>query len=153
MGFLNKFKVGPKIIGGYVIAALAMVVLTFMLLNSMNGLSKKFDFLVPHDTPVLINAQELTGLMVDMETGLRGYLVTGQEGYLDPFNNGKVRFEEVMVAEQELTSDNPAATATLQGIHSLQEEWLDGYAEPAIILRSEVEQRAFHLASLKLAKR
>ena len=72
MGILNKFKVGPKIIGGYVVAAVAMAILTFMLLNSMSGLSDKFDFLVHHDTPVLVNAQQLSGSMVDMETGLRG---------------------------------------------------------------------------------
>ena len=77
MGILNRFKIGPKIIGGYVVAGLAMAILTFMLLNNMDGLSKKFDFLVHHDTPVLINAQELIGFMVDMETGLRGHLVTG----------------------------------------------------------------------------
>ncbi len=28
MGILNKFKLGPKIIGGYVVAALAMGILT-----------------------------------------------------------------------------------------------------------------------------
>ena len=81
MGIWNRFKIGPKIIGGYVIAGVAMAVLAYMLLNNMNSLSNKFDFLVHHDTPVLINAQELTGFMVDMETGLRGFLVTGQEQY------------------------------------------------------------------------
>jgi methyl-accepting chemotaxis protein len=80
--------------------------------------------------------------MVDMETGLRGFLVTGHDEYLDPFYNGRGRFEEVMEAEQELTNDNPAAVATLQAIHDLQQEWLHGYAEPAIELRHEVEQGA-----------
>lgn len=80
--------------------------------------------------------------MVDMETGLRGFLVTGHDEYLDPFYNGRERFEEVMEAEQELSNDNPAAVATLQAIHDLQQEWLHGYAEPAIELRHEVEQGA-----------
>ena len=142
MALLNRFKIGPKLIGGYVVAALAMGILTFMLLNNMSGLNDKFAFLVNHDTPVLTNAQKLSGSMVDMETGLRGYLVTGQEGYLEPYNNGRVAFEEVMAEEQELTSDNPAAVAKLKGIHELEREWLTGYAEPAIALRREVEQGA-----------
>ena len=71
MGILNSFKIGPKIIGGYVIAGIAMAILAFMLRNSISGLSSKFNFLVHHDTPVLTNAQALTGLMVGMETGLR----------------------------------------------------------------------------------
>ena len=141
-GFLDNFKIGPKIIGGYVVAALAMAVLAYMLLSSISSLNDKFDFLVHHDTPVLSNAHELTGLMVDMETGLRGYMVTGQTGYLDPYHNGKAKFEEVMAEEQELTSDNPAAVATLQGIHELEQEWLNGYSVDAIALREEVEAGA-----------
>ena len=142
MGFLDAVKIGPKIIGGYVIAGLAMAILAFMLLNNMSGLSTKFDFLVKHDIPVLTNAQELTGFMVDMETGLRGYMVTGLEEYLEPYHNGRVKFEEVMAEEQELTSDNPAAVAKLKAIHDLEREWLTGYAEPAIELREEVARGA-----------
>ena len=43
---LKSMKVGPKIIAGYVVGALAMAIITFMLLNNMNGLTNKFDFLV-----------------------------------------------------------------------------------------------------------
>jgi len=139
MGILTNFKIGPKILGGYVIAGLAMAILAYMLLSSISRLNNKFNFLVHHDTPVLTNAQELTGLMVDMGTGLRGYLVTGHTNYLDPYTNGRTKFEEVMAAEQVLTSDNPAAVATLSGIHDLGREWLTGYAEGAIALREEVE--------------
>ena len=61
MGLLNSFKLGPKIIGGYVVAAVAMAILAYMLLNSISGLNSKFNFLVHHDTPVLTNAMALTG--------------------------------------------------------------------------------------------
>ena len=61
MGILNNFKIGPKILGGYVIAGMAMAILAYMLLSSISGLNDKFSFLVHHDTPVLINAEELMG--------------------------------------------------------------------------------------------
>ena len=142
MAVLKSMKVGPKIIAGYVVGALAMAIITFMLLNNMNGLTNKFDFLVHHDTPVLTNALALSGLMVDMETGLRGFMVTGDEGFLEPYNNGIVSFDEVMAAEQELTNDNPAAVANLRAILALQQTWLTGYATQAIALREEIEQGA-----------
>ena len=56
MGILNNFKIGPKILGGYVIAGVAMAILAYMLLSSISGLNTKFNFLVHHDTPVLTNA-------------------------------------------------------------------------------------------------
>ena len=51
MGILNRLKIGPKIILGYVIAGLAMAILTYTLLSSLSGLSDKFSFLVYHGTP------------------------------------------------------------------------------------------------------
>ena len=139
MTFLKNMRVGPKIIGGYGIAGLAIVVLAVVSLINLNGLSEKFAFLVHHDTPVLTNAQLLSGLMVDMETGLRGYMITGQEEYLEPYESGRTAFDTVMAEEQELTSDNPAAVAKLKEIATMKSEWLTNHAEPAIALRVEVE--------------
>jgi methyl-accepting chemotaxis protein len=148
MTFLRNMKVGSKIIGGYGVAGLALIVLAAVSLLNLNSLSDKFAFLVHHDTPVLTNAQQLSGLMVDMETGLRGYMITGKEGYLEPYINGKTAFDTVMADEQELTSDNPAAVAKLKEIATMKSDWLTNHAEPAIALRVEVEggsdaQKAF----------
>jgi CHASE3 domain sensor protein len=49
-----------------------MAILAYMLLSSISSLSSKFTFLVHHDTPVLLNAHDLTAEMVNMGTGLRG---------------------------------------------------------------------------------
>ena len=77
MRILNNLKIGPKTIGDYAVAGLDMAILAYMLLSNISGLNNQFNFLAHHDTPVLINAQQLTGEMVNMETGLRGYLLTG----------------------------------------------------------------------------
>ena len=47
------------------VAGLVMAILAYMLLSSISGLINKFNFLVHHGTPVLINAQQLTGEMVN----------------------------------------------------------------------------------------
>ncbi len=154
MGIFLDRNLSFKVISGYVFAALAMVVLAYILLTNMADLNKKFDFLVHHDTPVLTNAQQLTGLMVDMETGLRGYLVTGQEDFLEPYNNGRVQFDVVMAEEQQLTSDNPAAVATLKEIANKKDRWLTLHAEPAIALRRTVlEGEAAHNTFAEISAR
>ena len=65
MGILNNLKIGPKTIGDYVVVGLAMAILAYMLLSNTSGLNHRFNFLVHHETPVLINAQQLTGEMVN----------------------------------------------------------------------------------------
>ena len=104
------------------LAGFAIAILAYMLLSSISGLNNKFNFLVHHDTPVLINVQQLTGEMVNMETGLRGYLVTGDVGFLNPYFSGIYAFDKTMAEEQELTNDNPAAVAKLKEIHEMERE-------------------------------
>ena len=139
MGFFLNRSISFKLLAGYAFAALAMIVLAIMLLTNMNTLNNKFDILVHHDTPVLTNAQKLAGLMADMETGLRGYLVTGEEEFLEPYNDGRVHFDEVMAEELELVSDFPEAVASLNELSHDKDQWLTLHAEPAIALREKVE--------------
>ena len=56
IGILNDINFGPKIIGGFVSPGVAMVILAYILLSSISCLNTKFNFLVHHDTAVLINA-------------------------------------------------------------------------------------------------
>ena len=56
IGILSDINFGPKIIGGFVSPGVAMVILAYMLLSSISCLNTKFNFLVHHDTAVLINA-------------------------------------------------------------------------------------------------
>ena len=48
MGILNNLKIGPKTIGDYVVAGLAMAILAYMLLSSISGLNNQFNFLAHH---------------------------------------------------------------------------------------------------------
>ncbi len=73
---------------------------------------------------------------------MRGYLVTGDVGFLDPYFFGIDAFNKTMVEEQELTNDNQAAVAKLKEIHEMEQEWLSGYAEPAFELREKTEAGA-----------
>ena len=123
------------------VAGLVMTILAYMLLSSISGLNNKFNFLVHHETPVLINVQQLTGEMVNMETGLRGYLVTGDVGFLDPYFFGIDAFNKTMAEEQELTNDDPAAVAKLKEIHKMERERLSGYAEPAFEIKGKDRSR------------
>lgn len=129
-----------------------MAILAYMLLSNTSGLNHRFNFLVHHETPVLINAQQLTGEMVNMETGLRGYLVTGDVGFLDPYFFGIDAFNKTMIEEQELTNDNQAAVAKLKEIHEMEQEWLSGYTEPAFELREKIEAGAGSVAQANFAK-
>jgi len=44
-----------------------------------------------HDYPARLQVEELRAAMVDQETGLRGYLLTDDTTFLQPYDDGRVR--------------------------------------------------------------
>ncbi len=52
-------------------------------------------------------ARTLLIAMVDAETGQRGYLITGEDRYLDPYNHSLKSINSLMSELKELTSESP----------------------------------------------
>ena len=45
----------------------------------------------------------------DAERGQRGYLITGRNSYLDPYNSAKERLPQLLVDLQQAVADRPEA--------------------------------------------
>ena len=62
---------------------------------------------VEHTHEVIADANLLMKLLVDMETGKRGFLITGKENFLEPYYSAKTQWTEHISLLKELVSDNP----------------------------------------------
>ncbi|HEF4759921.1 TPA: response regulator [Pseudomonas putida] len=89
---------------------------------------------VEHTDRVINNANEAVKLTVDLETGMRGFLLSGDEKFLEPYETAKPRIEVVLNTLLELTADNPVQTDRLHRLQGLQQEWAD-YAKTMIDLQ------------------
>jgi CheY-like chemotaxis protein/signal transduction histidine kinase len=89
---------------------------------------------VEHTDRVINNANETVRLSIDMETGMRGYLLTGNSAYLDPFELAKPRLAAELPALQTLVADNPRQVDRLTRIMAMQKEWI-AYAQSMIDAR------------------
>ena len=70
------------------------------------------------------NAQELRKLAVDMETGMRGFLLTGDDAFLTPFLAARPRFDTAADVLAELVQQDTTQVERLRHIRALQREWL-----------------------------
>ncbi|SFG67458.1 response regulator [Pseudomonas sp. NFACC45] len=86
---------------------------------------------VGHTDRVINNANEALKLSVDLETGMRGYLLTGDEHFLDPYEVAKPRIAVALETLLELTADNPVQVDRLRKVQALQVEWAN-YAQSMI---------------------
>ncbi len=101
-------------------------------------LTRKTTGWVEHTNKVLAAAAKLLADAVDMETGMRGFLLAGEEGFLDPYKAGKKNFFKDVKALQQTVSDNPAQVARLKKIEATIHDWNTKVTDPIIALRRQV---------------
>ena len=94
-----------------------------------------------HTADVLDTLQNTRNAMVDQETGVRGYLITGDEKFLEPYHKGGNAYAAAFQKIKDLTSDNPAQQSRLDELNELAKEWRSGIAEREIALMAKPEMR------------
>jgi PAS domain S-box-containing protein len=83
---------------------------------------------VDHAEQVITNSRQLMRYMVDMETGVRGYHLTGDKSFLEPYQAAKARVPEQQALLLQLTSKNPDQQRRFREIQDLDLRWID-YAD------------------------
>jgi len=74
---------------------------------------------VSHTHQVLEAKEAILSLLKDSETGQRGYLITGEPRYLDPYNNAVTALGQSVSKLRELTADNPAQQQRISALDPL----------------------------------
>ena len=94
-----------------------------------------------HTYEVMETADALMASMVDQETGVRGYLVSGDTKFLDPYRNGRANYERALTKAKQLTLTNPAQQERLEALNRAADTWRDEVAEREIALMGQTGTR------------
>ena len=131
---LSNLKIGTRLYlaFGAVIALLAILVASaqanFSRLGEANGLNI-------HTYEVMSEANALLESLINIETGERGFALTGKDSSLEPLASGQRGFTEHLQKIRTLTADNPAQLARLKALEGAQQQWLATAIDPVIALR------------------
>jgi len=131
-------KIKTKLGIGFGVQILLATILGIGVLFGIHAVKRQFSFVVVHDAPVVANARHLSKLVIDMETGQRGFCITLQEKFLKPYILGSRNFEVLINEEKKLVSDNPSQVALLKRIEQLVRQWKEMAAEPEIAMARKV---------------
>jgi len=77
-----------------------------------------------HTYKVLESAGRMLASMVDMETGVRGFLLAGDDGFLDPWNKGLKEYRTHWEELKKLTSDNSGQQERLEKMQARHQEFV-----------------------------
>lgn len=74
---------------------------------------------VSHTHEVLNEIESTLSLVKDAETGTRGFVITGKEEYLEPYNSAVREIEGNLAPLAKLVSDNPGQTLRVKNLHQM----------------------------------
>ena len=80
---------------------------------------------VDHTHEVLVNLERIISQLKDAETGQRGFIITAESHYLEPYNDGISGVELAVANVRMLTADNPSQQRRLDLVEPLIQSKLD----------------------------
>lgn len=80
---------------------------------------------VDHSDQVIANARQVMRNIVEMETGLRGYSLTNDHSFLEPYDDARSKVTEQLDFIQRLTADNLSQLRRLQELRDLDLRWME----------------------------
>ena len=102
-----KINVSMKLYAGFAVALAILLVISIVAYKGTTSLvNNQGD--VTHTHEVLGGLEVIVGSLKDAETGQRGYLITGEDRYLEPYTAGIAIIDGEVDRVASLTSDNPA---------------------------------------------
>lgn len=137
-----------KIILGSLPALILVAILTLLSYYSIASLVNDAEW-VKHTHEVIANASTIEKLVVDMETGERGFLITGKKEFLEPYESGKKQLSDRLQEIKELVSDNPGQVEKLEIIEQTINQWQKNAAIPEIDKRRDVAKHSQAISNLK----
>ncbi|WP_028238134.1 response regulator [Stutzerimonas azotifigens] len=81
-------------------------------------------------------AHEALRVMIDLETGMRGYLLAGDRKFLEPYERGLPLLQQEFDNLREFVANQPQQLRRLDQVEALHAQWVE-YSREAIRLRTE----------------
>ncbi|MDN5515476.1 MAG: methyl-accepting chemotaxis protein [Pseudomonas sp.] len=101
-----------------------------------------------HTYTVINESASLLTSLVNIETGMRGFVITGREQFLVPLTEGEGSFQRHLTQLRQLTADNPAQQRRLEQLQGLHDQWLREDINDSVELRRQVSSGTKSLDAL-----
>ncbi|MDO3408493.1 CHASE3 domain-containing protein [Saccharibacillus sp. CPCC 101409] len=133
----KRFNIRTKILAGYLFILVCLGLSLVAVSSQVGDLQESNEFISTHDIKVHDEVSALQKNLLDMETGQRGYLLTGDRNYLEPYNDGRTRWETNYGSLYQLVEDNPSQQTNLRAIRSNIEKWIAEMGDKTIQLKEQ----------------
>src|ERR1700716_1632653 len=113
-----KITLEKKILTGFIICSLILLVVAAISFKNSEKVIDSNQW-VNHTHEVLFEFEQVMASSVDAETGTRGFVITGNENFLEPFRDAQLKLSEHLARARELTRDNPVQQKNIESLEKL----------------------------------
>lgn len=121
---------------------IGVIAQTIWLYKQLDGLARQYYLVGRQGYAVLYGLKSLEKLVVDMETAERGYLITGDRSFLEPYYEARQEIKDHFNKLEELMAGDNNFLAALDKINCEINNWIILVAEPAIAQRQAMASEA-----------
>ncbi|MDY6896598.1 MAG: CHASE3 domain-containing protein [Cyanobacteriota bacterium] len=137
-------KINQLVLGGFGIIIILTGITNFISKLANDSLSEANGW-VRHTEEVKGNLLSIKKILVDAETGQRGFIITNKEKYLEPYISANKEIEQVIAKTKEKISDNPQQVGKLTKVETLIDKKFDELAETISLKKAGKEKEVLAL--------
>lgn len=134
---LSRLSLTQKLSAAFGAIILIILGLVLVARHGFSEADKSVNWTI-HTYQVMDASSDALIALTNMETGMRGFALSGQDDFLGPYNEGRERFERAWARMKQLTSDNPVQQKRLEDLRATQQSWLSQDLEATLALRRAV---------------
>jgi methyl-accepting chemotaxis protein len=137
MNYFNNVGIRNKILAVVILVLLLNIGVAVVVYNSVVQ-SQEREYWVSFTHEIIQKTDELLLQLVNMETGERGFAITGDEAFLTPYTQGFDAYRQLLEELKEDVDHHDDQVELLEEIDATVEEWNQVALQPVIELQREV---------------
>jgi two-component system chemotaxis sensor kinase CheA len=132
-----RFNIRSKIVLGNLIVVIFLIISVLLVNGRIMTLQHEIDYISTHDIAVHDITNQLEKNEFNMETGQRGFIITGDPSYLDMYSEGSIKWVGNFDQLYQLVSDNPAQQKNLDSLKKTIQLWMSKVGATTIALKKD----------------
>ncbi|MCF7530713.1 methyl-accepting chemotaxis protein [Pseudomonas sp. P2498] len=133
----SKLTIVQKLSLGFGLIILIICIMVVVVRDAFSKIDNASNWNI-HTYTVLDASNKLLISLANIETGMRGFALSGEDDFLAPLTAGKTNFDQLHGELVKLTSDNPTQQQRLAELKATQQKWYGEDIEGSVALRRSV---------------
>jgi CHASE3 domain sensor protein len=139
---MRPTKLGTRLMLAHVPALLVAFLVAFLVQRALDA-TRQTQELKGRSSDAISSSHEFLRAVVDAETAQRGFVITGSESFLGPYNEAAPLADTASDAMLAAVEDEPRQVQRVKHARALFERWLVEHARPTVAAR-RVDEEAAH---------